>query len=57
MCINQQQNVTSVMNMRQLLNLPLLKTTVGTWATSTKVTEWIIAIQLHREHGSAVAAK
>jgi hypothetical protein len=33
------------------LNLPLLKTTVSKWATSTRGREWLIAIQLVREHG------
>jgi hypothetical protein len=31
------------MNAGELINMPLLKTTVGTWATSTKETELLIA--------------
>jgi hypothetical protein len=31
-------------------NLSLLKTTISAWAMSTKVTEWLIAIQFVREH-------
>jgi hypothetical protein len=32
--------------------LPLLKTTVSTWAMLTKETEWLIAIHLVREYGN-----
>jgi hypothetical protein len=41
-----------VMNMEELINLPFMKTTVGTWATLTKGTEWLMAIQLVTEYGS-----
>jgi len=38
-----------MMNKEKLKNLLLLQTTIGTWATLTKVTEWLIAIQVVRE--------
>jgi hypothetical protein len=41
-----QQKATSVITVGQLINLPLLKTAVSTFAMSTKWTEWLIAIQL-----------
>jgi hypothetical protein len=41
-----------VREMGKLKYLSLLKATVGTWAMSTKGTEWIIAIQLVGGHGS-----
>jgi hypothetical protein len=34
------------MNMGELINLPLFKTTFSTWIASTKGTEWLIDIQL-----------
>jgi hypothetical protein len=46
-----QQKVTSVMNVRELINLSLLKTTVSTWTTATNGTKWLTAIQLARENG------
>jgi len=42
-----------VMNRGKLTNLSLLETTTSTWATSTKGIEWLLAIQLVRELGSA----
>jgi hypothetical protein len=36
----------------KLKNLSLLQSATGTWAMLTKGTEWLIAIQLVREHGS-----
>jgi hypothetical protein len=36
MCINHQHKAASVMNEGELINLPLLKTAVGTWAMLTK---------------------
>jgi hypothetical protein len=39
-------------NTGKLKNLSLLLTTISTWATSMKGTEWLIAIQLVGEHGS-----
>jgi hypothetical protein len=41
-------------NMEELIKQPLLKTEVGTWATSRKGTVWLIAIQLVGEHGSGL---
>jgi hypothetical protein len=49
MCINHQRRATSVKNTGALINLPLLKTTVATWAALTNGTEWLIAIQLVTE--------
>jgi hypothetical protein len=40
-----------MMNMRKLKNLPLLKTRISTFAMPTNEIEWLIAIQLVREHG------
>jgi hypothetical protein len=50
-CIDHHQKATFMMNMEKL-NLPLLKTTIDMWTTLTKGTEWLLAIQLVREHGS-----
>jgi hypothetical protein len=50
--MNKQQKATSVMNVEELINLSLLKTTGSTWAASTKETEWLIAVKFIREHGS-----
>jgi hypothetical protein len=36
----------------KLKNLSLSQTTTGTWATSTKRTKWLIAIQLVKKHSS-----
>jgi hypothetical protein len=41
-----------VMNVGELINLTLSKTTVSTWDTLTKGIEWLIVIHLVREHGS-----
>lgn len=32
------------MNAGELINLPLLKATVGAWATLSEGTEWLIAV-------------
>jgi hypothetical protein len=42
-----------VMNRCKLKILSLLQTIIGTWATQTKESEWLIAIQLVREHEHA----
>jgi hypothetical protein len=52
MCTNHQWKATCVMNAGELINLPPLNTTLSTWATLTKGTEWLIAIQLVGENGS-----
>jgi hypothetical protein len=36
----------------EVINLPLLKLTVSTWATSTNKREWLIAVKLLTEHGT-----
>lgn len=43
---------TSITHMAGLIHPPLLKATVSKWPMSTKQREWLIAIQLVREHGS-----
>jgi len=52
MCMDHLQNAVVVTKRRKLKKLSLLQTTFGTWATLTKGTEWLIVIQLVREHGS-----
>jgi hypothetical protein len=52
MYINHQQKTTFVMNVQELINLPLLMTRVSECATSTKVTEQLMAVQLFGEHGT-----
>jgi hypothetical protein len=44
--MNYYQKVISVINMGELLNLPLLKTTVSKWTMSTRGTGRLTAIQL-----------
>jgi len=43
--------------MGKLKNLPLLKTTINMHVMSTKVTEWLITIQLVGEYGSGQKKK
>jgi hypothetical protein len=57
MCIDHQQKATFVRNMGKLKNLPLLKTTINMHVMSTKVTEWLITIQLVGEYGSGQKKK
>jgi hypothetical protein len=49
-CINHQQKATFVTNFRKIKNLSLLKTTVSTCSTLTKVTKRLTAIQLVGEY-------
>jgi hypothetical protein len=51
-CTDHQKKATFVMNMVKLKNLSLLHATISTWAMSTKGKEWLITVQLAREHDS-----
>jgi hypothetical protein len=50
--IDHQQKTTSVMNVGELTNLSLLKSTACTWAMVLKRNELLIAVQLTGDYGS-----